>query len=327
MKRFYKNSKGEKTMDFQVKGGVYPTMVTPYKNGQIDYEAVDKLVEWYWNKGCHGIFATCQSSEILFLSLEERVKLTRAVVKKSRELAANDKSREPMMIVASGHISDDFDAQVEELNLIAAEGPDALIFISNRMDIANTTDEKWIEDAEKLIAKLPADMPLGVYECPKPYKRLLSEKMIKWCADTGRFYFLKDTCCDAATIAKRLEICEGSNLKILNANAQTLLDTLKHGGYGYCGVMANYHPELYVKLWNSDYNSREASLLQDFLGLAATIEPTTAYPCSAKYHLDAFEGVSMEHFARSADVNLLTDYQKDCVRQLCELANEIKTKI
>ena len=32
-------------MNFKVKGGVYPTMITPYKNGEIDYEAVEKLVE------------------------------------------------------------------------------------------------------------------------------------------------------------------------------------------------------------------------------------------------------------------------------------------
>ena len=88
-------------MNFQVKGGVYPTMITPYKNREIDYDAVNKLVEWYWNEGCDGIFAACQSSDIMFLSLEERVKLTRTVIAKAKSLAETDKSREPMMIVAS----------------------------------------------------------------------------------------------------------------------------------------------------------------------------------------------------------------------------------
>ena len=226
-----------------------------------------------------------------------------------------------MQIVASGHISDAFDDQVKELNAIAAEGPDALILISNRMDIENTTDEKWIEDTEKLIAQLPQDMPLGVYECPKPYKRLLSEKMIKWCAASGRFYFIKDTCCDAAIIRQRLKWCEGSNLKIFNANAQTMLESAKDGCFGYCGVMANFHPALYVKLLKPEtLYTKETSLLQDFLGLAATIEPMTAYPCCAKYYLNKFAGITMEPSARSADVANLTDYQKNCVDQLAELA-------
>lgn len=309
-------------MNFQVQGGVYPTMITPYKNGKIDYSAVERLVDWYWKQGCDGIFAACQSSEIMFLSLDERVKLTRTVVGKAKELADRDTSRKPMQIVASGHISDSFEEQVRELNAIAAEGPDALILISNRMDIENTSDDKWIADTERLIADLPADMPLGIYECPKPYKRLLSEKMIRWCAENGRFYFIKDTCCDAELIAKRLEICRGSHLKLFNANAQTLLQSVKDGGYGYCGVMANFHPALYTRLLSGDLYSHQTSLLQDFLGLAATIENMT-YPCCAKYYLDRFEGIGMEWSARSADSQKLTAYQRSCVDQLAELASAI----
>jgi 4-hydroxy-tetrahydrodipicolinate synthase len=32
--------------------GVFPTMVTPYtKEGKVDYEGVQALVEWYWKRG------------------------------------------------------------------------------------------------------------------------------------------------------------------------------------------------------------------------------------------------------------------------------------
>ena len=230
-----------------------------------------------------------------------------------------------MTVVASGHVSDGFEDQVRELNAIAAEKPDALILISNRMDIANTSDEAWIADTERLIAELPAEMPLGIYECPKPYKRLLSEKMLRWCVENGRFYFVKDTCCDAELIRARLEVCKGSHLKLFNANAQTLLETVRAGVYGYCGVMANFHPDLYTRLLKGDLNSSDASLLQDFLGLAATIEGQT-YPCCAKYYLNRFEGVAMEPDARSADVRNLTAYQKSCVDQLAELTNAIRNR-
>lgn len=145
-------------MEFKVTGGVYPTMITPYRNGQIDYTAVERLVEWYWKKGCDGIFAACQSSEIMFLSPEERVKLTETVLKKARALAASDASRPPMMIVASGHVSDGFEDQVEELNAIAALKPDALILISNRMDIANTTDANWIAKKDEMMMQIYADV-------------------------------------------------------------------------------------------------------------------------------------------------------------------------
>lgn len=311
-------------MNFEATYGVYPTMITPYqKNGTVDDTAVEALTEWYWNRGCDGIFADCQSSEIQFLTLDERVNILHTVMQKVHALAAQDPSRPRMTVVASGHVSDGFEDQVRELNAIAAEKPDALILISNRMDIANTSDEAWIADTERLIAELPTEMPLGIYECPKPYKRLLSEKMLRWCVENGRFYFVKDTCCDADLIRSRLNICKGSHLKLFNANAQTLLETVRAGVYGYCGVMANFHPDLYTRLLKGDLNSSDASLLQDFLGLAATVEGQT-YPCCAKYYLNRFEGVAMEPDARSADVRNLTAYQKSCVDQLAELTNAIR---
>ena len=308
--------------NFKVTRGVYPTMITPYRNGKIDEDALRALVRFYWDSGCDGIFAACQSSEIMFLSVEERVLLVRTVVKAAYELAKNDKSRPPLMIVASGHVSDKLDDQADELCRVAAEGPDALILISNRFDIANTTDEAWIKDAEALLEKLPPDMPLGIYECPKPYKRLLSDAMLKWCIENGRFYFIKDTCCDADLIAHRLDICRGSHLEIFNANAQTLLPTLKNGCSGYCGVMANFHPELYVRLMKSDFQSREASLLQDYLGLAATAEALT-YPCCAKDYLNRYRNIPMETYARSADEINYTPYQKSCIDQFAELSEFI----
>ena len=305
--------------DFKVVKGVYPTMITPYKNGEIDEAAVRKLVRFYWESGCDGIFAACQSSEIMFLSVEERALLVRLVTDEAKKLAAADKSRAPLMIVASGHVSDSLDDQAEELCRIAAEGPDALILISNRLDVANTTDEAWIADCKKLIAKLPTEMPLGIYECPNPYKRLLTDAMLEFCIETERFYFIKDTCCDSDLIAHRLDICRGSRLEIFNANAQTLLSTLKNGCSGYCGVMANIHPELYARLWHSDFDSREASLLQDYLGLAATAESLT-YPCCAKDYLNRYREIEMDTFARSADEANYTPYQRGCIDQFAELS-------
>ena len=312
--------------DFKVIKGVYPTMITPYKDGKIDEDAVRELVRFYWETGCDGIFAACQSSEIMYLSVDERVLLVRLVVNTARELAETDKSRPPMMIVASGHVSDSLEDQADELCRIAAEEPDAVILISNRLDIANTSDEKWIADCEKLIARLPEDMPLGIYECPKPYKRLLTDEILEWCIACGRFYFIKDTCCDADLISHRLDVCRGSHLEIFNANAQTLLRTLKDGASGYCGVMANFHPELYVKLFRSDYESTVASLLQDYLCLAATTEALT-YPCCAKDYLNRYRGIAMEKSARSADMDLYTPYQQSCIDQFAELSEYISKKV
>ena len=56
--------------------GVYPVMLTPFtEDDQVDYESLGRLVDWYIEKGVDGLFADCQSSEMFFLSLEERLNL------------------------------------------------------------------------------------------------------------------------------------------------------------------------------------------------------------------------------------------------------------
>lgn len=306
---------------------IFPTMLTPYsENGDVDYEGVKALVEWYWKQGCDGIFAVCQSSEIFFLSLEERVKIARTVVTKAKELAAIDGSRAPMTIVASGHVSDSFAMQVRELTEIAACGVDAIVLISNRMDMENTSEGKWIEDMEKLVAALPKDIPLGMYECPKPYKRLLSENMIRAMLKTGRFEFIKDTCCDAELMKERLRLTEGSKLKLYNANAQTLRQTVLDGAEGYCGIMVNYHPEIYRILFDNLENE-VGEIAQSFIGISAFTELGLAYPSSAKYYLNEYEGIKITDISRSVDHRLLTPYQKECLRQMKVLEENILRQI
>ena len=305
--------------------GAYPTMVTPYdENGNVDDAAAEAMVEWYWNMGCDGIFASCQSSEIQCLSEDDRVKLADCVKKKADALAAADPSRAPMLIVASGHVSDDFDDQARELNRIAGTGVDAVILITNRMDIENTGDDAWIRDAERLIQTIPEHVMLGLYECPRPYKRLLTPKMLEWCLSTGRFRYIKDTCCDEAEIERRLAILNGTPLRLFNANAQTLLESLKAGGAGYCGVMCNFHPELYVWLTHHFKDQPEtAETVGAFLSIAAFTE-SLAYPITAKYHLSQIEGLPIASlYSRSRDAADFKPYDAMCVRQMNELANRV----
>ena len=306
--------------------GAYPTMVTPFAaDGSVDFGAVRALTEWYFEKGCEGIFASCQSSEIFELSRHDRVQLAKTVKETADKLSRENPSRVPMKVVASGHISYDREEQIAELNAVADTGVDAVILISNRMDIPNTSDDAWIRDAEYLMKHIPEEIPLGVYECPRPYKRLMSDKMLRFCAESGRFHFMKDTCCDADVIARRVKILEGTPMKLLNANGQTLLASLRAGAAGYCGVMCNFHPELFVWLCNNfEKYPEKADLLQGFLGTAAFTEQMS-YPVTAKHHLKEIEKLPLSSlFTRVRSQNELTDYQKDCVHQMALLADHMK---
>lgn len=288
---------------------ILTTMITPYKaDGSIDFDTAEKYVDWYYENGLDGIFAVCQSSEIFYLSLEERVELNRRVYNKAKALDPN------FLVVSSGHVSDTLEGQVEELNAIYESGTDALILITNRLDINNEGDDVFIANAEKLISKLPPEAKLGLYECPHPYKRLVTPKILDWCLSTGRFYYMKDTCCDAAMIAQRAKQLQGSHFKLLNANCQTLLETMRSGADGYCGIMCNFHPKLYSWL-RENYKSEKADLVQSVIGTFGFTEVGLPYPLTAKYHMNLW-GMKTENIARNRKSEELTEYAKSCMRQM-----------
>lgn len=299
-------------MENNFPGGSWPVMLTPFTtDNQVDYPALKELTDWYIANGVSGLFAVCQSSEMFFLTLEERIKIAQKTV----EFSAG---RVP--VIASGHISDDFKQQAEELNAMARTGVDAVILITNRLAAQEESDEIWIENCARLLDKIDSSIPLGFYECPYPYKRILSPKMIRWAAQTGRFYFLKDTCCDIDQIIEKLKCMEGTNLKLYNANTTTLLESLRAGAAGYSGVMDNFHPALYTWLC-SHYEEKEADGLSDFLTIASLIE-RQYYPVNAKYHLGTNEGLSITTVSRTKDDKGLTETFKKEVNTLDHLAKE-----
>lgn len=93
------------------------------------------------------------------------------------------------VVVSSGHVSETIEKQAEELNAVYNSGTDALILITNRLDINNEGDDVFINNAKRLLELLPKKAKLGFYECPFPYKRLVTPKILDWCLSTGRFYF------------------------------------------------------------------------------------------------------------------------------------------
>nr|WP_305137071.1 dihydrodipicolinate synthase family protein [uncultured Schaedlerella sp.] len=300
------------------KNGVWPVMLTPFTDeNKVDYDALGKLVDWYIENGVAGLFADCQSSEMFFLTLEERVEIARFVKERSD-------GRVP--VVASGHVSDSISDQAEELNAVAETGADAVILLTNRLAQREESDAIWLDRLKMLLAEFPEDLALGFYECPYPYKRIISPELLKWCADTGRFYFIKDTSCSIENISRKLECVKGSRLKLFNANSSTLLETLRLGGSGFSGVMANFHADLYV--WLCEHYQEEpekARILADFLTVTSMIE-RQVYPVNAKYCQKKLGNFQSLH-TRTKEANLLDDTGKLEIEQLMRLTDYMRTQL
>ena len=293
-----------------IANGIWPTMITPYtSDNRIDYGEVERLVEWYAQNRVSGIFAMCQSSEMYFLSERERLELIHQILRFNRER---------MDVVVAGTVDECLDDQIEFGKKAAELGPQAVVFIRNRLS------DDFAGDLKKIMRAMPADMPLGMYECPYPFRRFLTDDEIRILADTGRFVFLKDTVCDINAIRRRAELVKGSAFQLYNANAPTFYESIRIGYHGYSGIMANFHPDLYVWVYEHMEDPR-ALLVEKALGMMSLIE-CRGYPICCKQYLSRYEGFAMSDFCRSVQYRAVPAVE-DELRDLHALTEYVRGKL
>ena len=270
--------------------GVWATMVTPFTDdGAIDYPGLTSLVDWYIDNRVAGLFAVCRSSESFEMTLEERVSVAEYVVRAAAGRA---------QVIAGGNLCAGVDAQVDEAVAIAATGVDGVVLLTSTVADQVEGDAAWRRRMEELVARIPGDVALGIYESPSPYHRTVTPESLAWCLATGRFRFLKDTSCDAEAIKAKLRILDGSSFRLFNANTQTLLASLRGGAAGYSSVMANVSPRLYHWLiGNHRSDPDRAERLGAFLSVADAALVARCYPASAKYYL-TLEGLPISTHTR-----------------------------
>ena len=123
-------------MTFAIHEGVWPVMITPWKEDNTpDFKALEALTNWYVEKGCDGIFAVCQSSEMHYLSAQEKLDIARCV----SEAAAGR-----LQIVASGNTECSRTEQYRQIeDMMKIPGIGAYVLVSNRMDIKNEGEEAF----------------------------------------------------------------------------------------------------------------------------------------------------------------------------------------
>jgi 4-hydroxy-tetrahydrodipicolinate synthase len=251
-------------------------MLTPFSDdGSVDLDGVDALTEWYLKCGVSGLFSVCLSSEMYNLSDDERLVIAGRV-------AARTNGRVP--VFASGTFGGTSQVQSEFVKRMSDTGVDGVVVIVSQMAEADEDESVWISHVEQVL-EATGDVRLGLYECPRPYHRIMEADTLRWCAESGRFDFTKDTSCREAAITAKIEASRGTPLRFYDACAATLLLTLQAGGNGFCGIAANYYADLYVALCGCFRDDPDlGGELHRFLSVAERAVGV-GYPGSAKLFL------------------------------------------
>ena len=265
-------------------------MLMPFQNdGQVDYNALTKLTELYLEAGASGLFANCLSSEMFELTPEERLQTIRHVV---------NVVDGAVPIVATGTFGGPIAQQAEFVKQVYDAGTEAVIAITGLLAAEDQSDEYFNEQVFQLLDLTPS-IPLGFYECPEPYKRLLSSEQLKQFVETGRVIYHKDTCLDINQVQRKLAAVQGHNFGLYDAYMVHAVDSLKAGSAGLSCIQGNFYPELIVWLCNHyDDASRadEVSEVQKFFVRNMNVMHNV-YPIVAKYSLNQ-RGIDISTFTR-----------------------------
>lgn len=295
---------------------LYPTTVTPFdENDRIDFESAMALIELFHQNSCDGIFAVCQSSEMFFLTREEKLALASFFIRECR--------KRRMKCVVSGHTEDTLEEQMAYLLPLEELEPDAIVLVTNRLAAEGETDEALIERLEYIVRHLKPQTRLGIYECPYPYKRLLSPAVIEYMIRTGRFDFIKDTCCHSEMIRQRLEMLKGTGIRLFNANAATLSESLLYGAAGYSGVMLNFIPEIFAGVKALCRAGEDAQGLMKLITVCSVYEYQN-YPRNAKFLLKQ-KGVLVCDAARCTKEPLSESQKGELLAFMYLLENNVKS--
>lgn len=215
--------------------GLIPVMLTPFRaDGGIDYGSLDALIDFYLVNDSAGLFANCLSSEMYELSPTERLKLVRYIVKRASGAVP---------VVATGTFGGTVTQQADFVRQMADTGVDAVVVITSLMAQADEPDETLLERMDALLQQT-GSIPLGLYECPVPYKRLLTPSMLAYLSATGRVHYHKDTSCDTAAVAAKLAVVSRPTFGFYDAHLPNAVASLRLGASGLSPIAANYFPEI-----------------------------------------------------------------------------------
>jgi len=272
-------AEGNKTAATKQKGFI-PVMLTTFTDeGKVDYDALTRLTEAYLEAGAAGLFANCLSSEMFDLDPEERIGVTRHVVRIA-------KGKGP--VVASGTFSMETKAQAAFIRRIHDTGVQAVILLSNMLASEKETDQVFQDNFHRLL-DATGDIPLGFYECPTPYKRLVGGRLLGECVRTGRLTYHKDTCCDIGQVRDKLQQTtpHGARFGLYDAFMGHAVETLQAGAAGLSCIQGNLWPELVTWLCahaEDPTKKEETALAGEFFQKTMDIAHHL-YPLNAKYFL------------------------------------------
>jgi len=277
--------------------GSLPALVTPFLNGQVDVDALKKLVNWHVEQGSHGLVPVGTTGESPTLTHAEHDLVVETVVNEAA-------GRLP---VVAGAGSNNTAETVRLVQAAKKAGADAALVVT---PYYNKPTQRGL--IAHFTAAADCGLPIIIYNIPPRSVVDMTPDTMAALAKHDKIIGVKDATADLSRVPAQRMRC-GPDFIQLSGEDATALGFNAHGGHGCISVTANIAPGLIAAFQESTLAGDYAKALTQLDRLMPLHEAVFTEPglVGAKYGMSLLGLCSDE--VRSP-LTGLTDVTKEKIR-------------
>lgn len=234
-----------------LKGSIV-ALITPFRNGKVDFEQIEKLVEFQIASGTSALVPVGTTGESATLSHAEHIQVVEAVIKAA-------KGRVP---VVAGSGSNSTDEAIELARKAKTAGADAHLSIA---PYYNKPTQEGLYLHFKAIAEAVA-LPMVLYNVPGRTAVSMSAETIGRLSRVPNVIGVKEATGDLRLAAEIVEAAKPGFL-LLSGDDFTAYPLLSLGGVGSISVTANILPGPCARMFDSYFRGKREEALKEHIGL------------------------------------------------------------
>ena len=209
--------------------GVFTALVTPFKNGEIDYEALEKILKMQLESGVDGVVPMGTTGESPTVSFEDHKEFIQRVVR-----IVNKKAK-----VVAGTGANSTEEAVCLSRAAEEDGVDGVLLVN---PYYNKPPQRGLIAHFESIAK-SVSIPVIIYNIPGRTAINFQPEYIKeLLGRVNNIVAIKEASGDINQMMRIIELC-GDELTLLSGDDNLLLPVLAVGGKGVISVISNFLPE------------------------------------------------------------------------------------
>ncbi len=215
--------------------GSMPALITPFKDGAVDFDALKHLVEWHIEQGSHGLVPMGTTGESPTVSHDEHDAVVEAVVKTAA-------GRVPVIAGAGSNYTVETVRLVEHAKTV---GADAALIVT---PYYNKPTQRGL--IAHYMAAAEVGLPIFIYNIPGRSVVDMSPETMGELAQHPMIIGVKDSTADMSRVSQQRALC-GADFVQMSAEDASALGFNAHGGVGCISVTANVAPKMCADFQNA----------------------------------------------------------------------------